>query len=416
MLQFFARWENGGIMRKGILSIGFLLGVQILLLAGCDLDESRVTIKQEEQITLELPDPPRINYMANYVFSNDLSKLCFDDVAKVASEDSDVTTVLGDFVKLGDVQSLDEVTLSAYIKQALEYKEDTYHKPDATYPAQEGIYRATCFAEDSYGSGTMGYILVVYDCTAPEPVGGELGDVTFTFDDVRVPPRMQLYDNALVDNVDGDIPEEEVSLAMEEVDPVGSGVKKSYAITISYTDRAGNAFSGSFYVHIKQKVIQETPKETPKESVPAEKPAEVAAPVEESSGLSGAFNETYANEVLTLVNNERAAAGLGPLTMRYDSMAAAQIRAVETVSSFSHTRPNGSQCFTVLDETGASYRCAGENLAAGQSSPQEVVTAWMNSEGHRANILYSNYNQISITCYYDPNSYYKYYWVQLFTD
>lgn len=55
-----------------------------------------------------------------------------------------------------------------------------------------------------------------------------------------------------------------------------------------------------------------------------------------------------------------------------------------------------------------------ENIASGQGSPDEVMNSWMNSEGHRANILSSDFTQVGIACYYDPNTSYKYHWVQLF--
>lgn len=132
------------------------------------------------------------------------------------------------------------------------------------------------------------------------------------------------------------------------------------------------------------------------------------------SPSGGSYVDAYAEQVLAIVNAKRAEAGLGSLTMNYTLVSAAKVRAVETVQSFSHTRPNGSSCFSAIDEAGAAYSGAGENIAAGQVSADSVMNAWMNSEGHRANILDGNYTQIGIACYYDPNSAYGYYWVQLF--
>ena len=93
---------------------------------------------------------------------------------------------------------------------------------------------------------------------------------------------------------------------------------------------------------------------------------------------------SLAMQVFTLVNNERINAGLSPLTYDKSLEKAANIRAVEIKSLFSHTRPDGTSCFTVLDEIGYNYRGAGENIAYGQRDAREVMTAWMNSEGHRA--------------------------------
>ena len=97
--------------------------------------------------------------------------------------------------------------------------------------------------------------------------------------------------------------------------------------------------------------------------------------------------------------------------MNTEAMAAAKVRVKELTELFSHTRPDGTSCFTALEDAGASYMAAGENIAAGQFSPELVMYSWMNSEGHRANILSSNYSQIGIGCYYYNG---VYYWVQLF--
>lgn len=127
-----------------------------------------------------------------------------------------------------------------------------------------------------------------------------------------------------------------------------------------------------------------------------------------NSGLSN-----YANEVLKLVNQERAKAGLSALTTNSSLTAAANKRAQETKQSFSHTRPNGTSFSTVLKEYGISYRTSGENIAYGQRTPQEVVNGWMNSPGHRANILNANFNKIGIGVYESNGTIY---WSQLFTN
>ena len=101
-------------------------------------------------------------------------------------------------------------------------------------------------------------------------------------------------------------------------------------------------------------------------------------------------------EVLALVNAERATAGAGPLTMTTPLNQAAQVRAVEAASVFSHTRPNGTEWHTILPEYGISYTAAGENLALGYVTPAQVVQGWMDSPGHRANILNSNFTQIGL--------------------
>ena len=117
--------------------------------------------------------------------------------------------------------------------------------------------------------------------------------------------------------------------------------------------------------------------------------------------------------VLDLTNKERKKAGLGTLTLSDELCKIADVRAKEIVKSFSHTRPNGTSCFTVLKENGITYRTAGENLAYGQKTASAVMNGWMNSSGHKANILNKNYGKIGIA-YYNLNG--VKYWVQLFTN
>lgn len=121
---------------------------------------------------------------------------------------------------------------------------------------------------------------------------------------------------------------------------------------------------------------------------------------------SGSFKKNRAKEVLTLVNNERKANGIAPLTWNDTLADAADIRAPEIAISFSHTRPDGSEWWTAGAQTQM-----GENLAFGQSSAAEVVDAWMASSQHRENILSGLYSYIGVSCYYCDG---VYYWVQEF--
>ena len=76
-------------------------------------------------------------------------------------------------------------------------------------------------------------------------------------------------------------------------------------------------------------------------------------------------------------------------------------------------RPDGSSCFTVLPEFGIRYETAGENIAAGQKTPAQVVRAWMNSEGHRNNILNPDFTQIGVGYTYTGRGY-RHFWAQTF--
>lgn len=124
-------------------------------------------------------------------------------------------------------------------------------------------------------------------------------------------------------------------------------------------------------------------------------------------------NRSYAQQVIDLVNDERSKAGLSAITEATDVSAAAAIRAQEITSNFSHTRPDGTYYNTVLDQSGISYWGSGENIAYGQKTPAEVMNGWMNSQGHRANILNASYTKIGVAYYQNSNG--VTYWVQLFT-
>ncbi|MGN1148285.1 MAG: CAP domain-containing protein [Lachnospiraceae bacterium] len=125
-------------------------------------------------------------------------------------------------------------------------------------------------------------------------------------------------------------------------------------------------------------------------------------------------SHAYISRIVELVNAERAKEGLAPLTLAADMTNAAMVRAREIQTSFSHTRPNGSSFSTALREAGVSYNRAGENIAWGQRSPEEVVTAWMNSSGHRANIMNAGFSRIGVG--YLTNASGTPYWVQLFAN
>ena len=126
----------------------------------------------------------------------------------------------------------------------------------------------------------------------------------------------------------------------------------------------------------------------------------------------GSSSLSQASQILSLVNAERAKNGLSPLKLDSRLTQAAQVRAKEQEQSFSHTRPNGTQFYTAIKEAGVSYKGAGENVAMGQKTAQEVMNAWMNSPGHRANILNKNFTTLGVGVYTAGSTTY---WAQLFT-
>lgn len=153
-----------------------------------------------------------------------------------------------------------------------------------------------------------------------------------------------------------------------------------------------------------------TPPTEPPTEPPTQIPAEMASRVETNLVI---YSE-YIQSVIGLVNARRSASGLKPLEYDVTLCKVATYRCLEIVDTdmFSHTRPDGTPCYTLFDAYGLDYMAAGENLAAGQRSPDEVVTDWMNSPGHRANIL-GDYTNIGIGVAVDASG--CLYWAQSFT-
>lgn len=116
-------------------------------------------------------------------------------------------------------------------------------------------------------------------------------------------------------------------------------------------------------------------------------------------------------EVLKLVNKERLNKKLAPLSVMGNLQAVSDVRAAELSKEFSHIRPDGSSCFTILQ--GIGYNSAGENIAAGYSSSAEVMEGWMNSPGHKANILSSKFTHLGVG-YYGAAAASHHYWSQMF--
>lgn len=123
--------------------------------------------------------------------------------------------------------------------------------------------------------------------------------------------------------------------------------------------------------------------------------------------------DTQIAEVIRYTNEERIAAGLSPLEHFKVVNTPAMIRAQEAAEYWSHTRPDGSNFDTVFAQVGLSYQGVGENLYSsnGNPTPRQIVDAWMDSPGHRANILESRFNGIGIGVYQGSDGIY---WVQLF--
>ena len=149
--------------------------------------------------------------------------------------------------------------------------------------------------------------------------------------------------------------------------------------------------------------VQATPTPTP---VPTAAPTATPAPTQAPSVTTP--TDPVMLELFNLVNNERQNQGLPPLTWNSALASDAAVRAQEIAVVFSHTRPDGSEWWTVDPD-----RMYGENLASGQSTAQEAFNSWMASPGHRANIL-GDYSSCGFALYYGGDAGSTYYWVQEF--
>lgn len=120
---------------------------------------------------------------------------------------------------------------------------------------------------------------------------------------------------------------------------------------------------------------------------------------------------SYEQEVIRLVNEIRVERGLRELTYNWELSRVARYKSQDMHDNryFSHTSPAYGSPFQMMKNFGITYRSAAENIARGQSSPQAVVNAWMNSSGHRANILNSSFTEIGVGYVAEGH-----YWTQMF--
>ncbi len=134
----------------------------------------------------------------------------------------------------------------------------------------------------------------------------------------------------------------------------------------------------------------------------------VVAPSAPATKATGTFEQ----QVVTLVNQERTSRGLPPLIVHYMLENAAQAHSMDmgTHNFCGHNSSDGTDAFTRIQSYGYTpFYGLAENVACGQSTPQQVVAAWMASSGHRANIL-GDYEHVGVGYYYNGNAYYRHYW------
>ena len=133
----------------------------------------------------------------------------------------------------------------------------------------------------------------------------------------------------------------------------------------------------------------------------------------ENGSTSNSFSD-FQEEVIRLVNVERSKRGLSELPFNTQLCNVATLKSQDMINNnyFSHTSPTYGSPFDMIKQFNISYKTAGENIAKGQKTPQEVVNAWMNSKGHRENILNSNFTDIGVGVAISSNG--ILYWTQMF--
>ena len=165
----------------------------------------------------------------------------------------------------------------------------------------------------------------------------------------------------------------------------------------------------------KERQEQERIREEEEKKAEEERKAAEEAQKQQQQNSIADLEANAGTRMIELINQKRAEAGLGPLTLDPTLCSLAKIRSDEIVSVFDHTRPDGRSCFTVFSDNGVTYMAAGENIAAGYPTVEDVFNGWMNSEGHRANLLSPSFGKIGIGFTYSDGGY-RYYWAQVFSD
>lgn len=209
---------------------------------------------------------------------------------------------------------------------------------------------------------------------------------------------------------------------------------KEYTIKLNdYFSKYGNVIkliTKDDVVDTEQPIENETPEiETPEVETPEIETPEIEEPVNDNDNTTDENVDQPSNneqepdlngvsaierEVVRLVNVERQKNGLSPLELDVElsNVARTKSKDMATNNYFSHTSPTYGSPFEMMKQFGINYSAAGENIAMGQSTAASVVNAWMNSEGHRANILNANFTKIGVGYYKGSNG--SPYWTQMF--
>jgi len=226
------------------------------------------------------------------------------------------------------------------------------------------------------------------------------------------------------ENLNGDI--ESIEQKIEELHLLKTDISQNIIMTFDMLKALGETFDALIENFTQElDALKEAAEQTPPPSTPGQTPGQnpnqppaqtpgQTPPAQNPSPPPADVNVTWLiSEVLRLTNVERENNGLSALSGSHSTLnSAAAIRAEEIVASFSHTRPDGRSPFSAYTDLGGSYSFLGENIAFGYRSASGVVQGWMDSQGHKENILNTNYTHLGIGV--AVNSEGRIYWVQLF--
>ncbi|CEK33057.1 CAP domain-containing protein [Paraclostridium sordellii] len=190
-------------------------------------------------------------------------------------------------------------------------------------------------------------------------------------------------------------------------------VKPMYSLIKDLVNNKSNCFNEKIH---KEDTIVNKPSNKPVDSSNTNSKPEVTPETPSTENKPSTPSGNFANfqkEVLDLVNVERSNRGLQPLKFNSELSNVATLKSQDMIDKnyFDHTSPTYGSPFDMMKKFGISYRAAGENIAMGQKTPQEVMNSWMNSDGHRKNILNPDFTELGVGIASNGSSLY---WTQMF--
>lgn len=355
------------------------------------------------KINVEIKDTksPEVEFNDQYIICKLNEEINVNDLIKEIKDKSNTNVgfIYNEKVKeLKDV-SKEEINSSKIIEEENKEKYNNLELKETLTFNEEGVYDVIVAAEDEFNNRSLFKINVYADGTAPVISGFE--DQYKKFDGL---PTGALYDVSKVtaiDNLDGDLTDNEKQAYLEEEYIETDKYALSMKIHLFAEDRAGNKSEEIFDVNIDVNIddILNSPINNPD------------AYKEIYEVKENHFDKNKAKEEFDLVNQQRINNGLPALVWDESLYDFACERATQIINNFSHYLPDGTYVPEYLYYKSGGSNIYGENIAENYTSTTNLINAWMNSPGHRENILYSDWNYGVMACYYCNGGYH---WVNLF--